>query len=197
MFEVPKGLEKYCKPTFLCESNSPEIKELAQALTKDKKTPEETVKTIFYWVRDNVAWRVEKIVGAKELLKRNPLHGVCVDKANLFIALCRAVNIPARYVLILRCELYSRKKYFPRKVGHTAAEVFLNNQWKIVDPTFGKHTEELIPLSEFDRPSWKRISGVIRMRGFSIFTTLLSLLALRFSPSSLKMKKVVESIEKQ
>ncbi|MFH8109094.1 MAG: transglutaminase-like domain-containing protein [Candidatus Aenigmatarchaeota archaeon] len=196
MFEPPKGYEKYCEPTFLCESNLPEIKELAQALAKDKKTPEEAARAFFYWVRDNVAWKVEEIVGAKETLKRNPMHGVCADKANLFIALCRAVGIPARYLLIFRCQLNAKVKDFPKKVGHVAAEVYLNNEWKVVDPTFGKDTEKLIPLSEFDRPSWKRIAGVLRVRELSVSLALFSMLILRFSRSSLKMKELIESLRK-
>ncbi|MCS7106431.1 MAG: transglutaminase domain-containing protein, partial [Candidatus Aenigmarchaeota archaeon] len=123
------------------------------------------------------------------------MHGVCADKANLFIALCRAVGIPARYVLIFYCNLKSKVKDFPRKVGHVAAEVYLNNEWKIVDPTFGKHTEKLIPLSEFDKPSWERISGIIKVRELSVFLALFSMLLLRFSHTSLKIKELVESID--
>ncbi|MEM7825982.1 MAG: transglutaminase-like domain-containing protein [Candidatus Aenigmatarchaeota archaeon] len=188
--------KKFLKPTFYCESNSEEIKDLAKKITKNSRSQEEAVKKIFYWVRDKVCWNIVKIVGAKKVLKRNPMHAICVDKTNLFIALCRAINIPARYLLILSCELKSKRRDFPKTTGHVAAEVYLDNEWKIVDPTFGKHTKRLVPISKFKKPSWEKIKGVLRLREFSRLMVFISLFALRFSPSALKMKKLIEEMNK-
>jgi len=196
MFRVPKGYEEFCKPTFLCESDSVEIKNLSRKIIKNSKTKKEAVKSIFLYVRDRVKWDIVEIVGAKELLKRRPLIGICVDKVNLFIALCRSIGIPARYLLIFHCELRRINDEFPKVIQHVAAEIYLNGKWRIVDPTFGHHTQKLIPISEFERPSWKKIKYFIRLKEFTRMMKYLSTFFLNLSPSALKMKNLIKSVEK-
>lgn len=191
MFKVPLGYEEFCKPTKYCESDYPKIKELAEEITKNCKSSEEAAKILFEWVRDNIAWNVEKTVGAKKVLEREPRHAVCVDKTNLFIALCRAVGIPARYI-ILDCELDMKIKDLPRQMKHTAAEVFVNNKWVVADPTFGKQTERVINISEFGKPSWINSKNIKRAKELSSFFILVGNIITRILPSMKKLKKAIE-----
>ncbi|MEQ1106036.1 transglutaminase family protein [Acinetobacter ursingii] len=54
--------------------------------------------------------------------------GVCQDHAHLMIGMCRALNLPARYV-----SGYLYDKNTPHLASHAWAEVFLNKQWYCFD----------------------------------------------------------------
>lgn len=55
----------------------------------------------------------------------------CCDHANLFIALCRAKGIPARYVSVGDCYFYD----YDLRMGHVWAQVCLNGTWYSADAT--------------------------------------------------------------
>jgi transglutaminase-like putative cysteine protease len=58
--------------------------------------------------------------------------GVCRDFAHLMIALCRAVNIPARFVSGID---YGADPALGPTDFHAYVEVFLGNRWYLFDPT--------------------------------------------------------------
>jgi transglutaminase-like putative cysteine protease len=58
--------------------------------------------------------------------------GVCRDFAHLMIALCRAVNIPARFVTGID---YGADPALGPTDFHAYVEVFLSNRWYLFDPT--------------------------------------------------------------
>ena len=58
--------------------------------------------------------------------------GVCRDFAHLMIALCRAVNIPARFVTGID---YGADPAMGPTDFHAYVEVFLDNRWYLFDPT--------------------------------------------------------------
>ncbi|MCW1296921.1 MAG: transglutaminase family protein [Candidatus Parvarchaeota archaeon] len=192
MFKIPDGYEKFCEPTPFCEANDPEIKKLAEEITKNKNTPEEASKAIFEWVRDKVRWDILPTVGAKKLLKRKPIAGICTDKVNLFIALCRAIGIPARYLFIY-CDLKTILKELPKRVGHAAAEVFINGEWIISDPTFGENEETLFHPNKFGEPSWESAREIIRLRSLSRFIVFIDnfIVTTRMLATSRKFKEAL------
>jgi transglutaminase-like putative cysteine protease len=58
--------------------------------------------------------------------------GVCRDFAHLMIALCRAVNIPARFVSGID---YGAAAHLGPPDFHAYVEAFLGNRWYLFDPT--------------------------------------------------------------
>lgn len=58
--------------------------------------------------------------------------GVCRDYAHLMIALCRALSIPARFATSLD---YGANPSLGLPDFHAFVEVFLGNQWYLVDPS--------------------------------------------------------------
>ena len=58
--------------------------------------------------------------------------GVCRDFAHLMIALCRAINIPARFVTGID---YGADPALGPTDFHAYVEVFLENRWYLFDPT--------------------------------------------------------------
>lgn len=97
----------------------------------------DTVRQIFEFVLQNMEYdkskaanKYSKSLGATLALRFK--KGVCVEYADLFVALCRAKGIPARYVGGLTTEGTDPTK------GHAWAEVYLKNYgWVPFDPTWG------------------------------------------------------------
>jgi transglutaminase-like putative cysteine protease len=86
------------------------------------------VQAICDWVKDNVDYIVGSsslTYGARDVLANRA--GVCRDFAHLMIALCRALNIPARFV-----TAYTRYNEPPPDF-HAVVEVYLGHQWYLFD----------------------------------------------------------------
>jgi transglutaminase-like putative cysteine protease len=98
------------------------------------------VQAICRWVKENVDYRVglsTTTYTARDVLANRA--GVCRDFAHLAIVLCRALNIPARFVT-------AYTKYAePPPDFHAVIEAFLGDRWYLFDPT------ELVPISDLVR----------------------------------------------
>lgn len=60
-------------------------------------------------------------------------HGYCMDMAQAFVVLCRRVGIPARV---------NAFHNFEWMMAHNGAEVYLEGQWRFMDPTYGVFVRE-------------------------------------------------------
>ena len=89
----------YLVPSPLIESNDPKIRELAKTIGVDKKKAWEHVEAIYDWVREKVQYKENcPLRGALAALHDG--NGACEDWTSLFIAICRAADIPARTVWV-------------------------------------------------------------------------------------------------
>jgi hypothetical protein len=156
---ISNNLEPFLHETEYCDFNHKEIKGLAYNLTKDAKNDREKAVVLFYWVRDNILYRVgywnKK---ASETLRER--KGVCTSKNNLLISMLRAIRIPAGYG-IMRVD---GRKYFgiivpdflKNKISknsiHVYSFVYLDNKWLKCDPSddamFSENTAHLNPQSK-------------------------------------------------
>lgn len=113
------------------ESDSPQIIELANSLTKGKTSELEKSKAIYDFVAKNISYDVDKFQNDdfnwddSALKTLNSQTGVCQDYAYLTIALLRASNIDARFV-----EGYTTDR-------HAWVEAKVDNRWLTMDPTWG------------------------------------------------------------
>lgn len=113
------------------ESDSPQIIELANSLTKGKTSELEKSKAIYDFVTKNISYDVDKFQNDdfnwddSALKTLNSQTGVCQDYAYLTIALLRASNIDARFV-----EGYTTDR-------HAWVEAKVDNRWLTMDPTWG------------------------------------------------------------
>jgi len=86
------------------------------------------------WVHDNVEFQYGSsgpLTTAKDVFDRR--RGVCRDFAHLFIAFCRATNLPARYVFGYLPDLFVEPS--PDPMDFCAwAEVYLGQRWWTFDP---------------------------------------------------------------
>ncbi len=167
---VVKSMEemsKYLHPTYFCDYEHQTIIDMAHELTKGCETDKDKALKVFYFVRDEIPFMLDYIVKASETLKKR--YGFCVTKANLHIALLRALGIPARY------HLAHLKKECLKGVIATGAynglpdiitfhpwvECYLNDKWISCDTLFdeklvkaiykkGIHSKEEIHTIEWD-----------------------------------------------
>lgn len=122
VFVIPKKISNDLR--FFVGKGSPyidhelgEVRKVAKQIADDKPENAWTqVERIYDWVRDNIQYRKGKIRHIKEALKDR--KGDCEEMTGLFVAICRASNIPARCVWIPEhCypEFYLED---PQGVGH-------------------------------------------------------------------------------
>jgi transglutaminase-like putative cysteine protease len=96
--KLPAAIRRYLAPSSLIESNDPKIKSLSKEIGADKEKAWEKVEAYYDWVRENVKYKAGPIKGALAGLKDGT--GDCEELTSLFIALCRAADIPARTVWV-------------------------------------------------------------------------------------------------
>lgn len=179
--------EKYLRPTRFCESDSSEIRALANELRAETESDIKFVQAAFNWVKNKKYLVFKPISGALQTFKTK--GGVCLDQLSLLTAIARAGGIPARYRLYGLAptqELYDAMvapnpiiKETYEALGfldamHGEAELMINGTWIHGDPTFSdKLSVGLgIPISELGgEPGWRvRVpkSGDIRFEGFPV-----------------------------
>lgn len=91
------------------------------------------VQAICDWVRNRVTYLANSSTGnttAVDTLVEEV--GVCRDFAHLMIALCRAVNIPARFATGID---YGADPFLRPPDFHAYVEVYLGDRWYLFDPT--------------------------------------------------------------
>ncbi|HPP52888.1 MAG TPA: transglutaminase-like domain-containing protein [Thermoguttaceae bacterium] len=109
--KISPSLRPYLQPSPLIESNDPEIKALAERIAKEHKEAWSLAEALYDWVRQHVQYEKDSpLKGARAAMKDGT--GDCDELTALFIALCRANNIPARTV---------------RVPGHVWAEFYLED----------------------------------------------------------------------
>jgi transglutaminase-like putative cysteine protease len=98
------------------------------------------VQAVCHWIRDNIAYRIgttSSTTTARDVLANRA--GVCRDFAHLAVGLCRALNVPARFV-----TGYTRYEDPPQDF-HAVFEAYLGGRWQLFDPT------ELAPIDSIVR----------------------------------------------
>jgi transglutaminase/protease-like cytokinesis protein 3 len=126
------------------EKDNPEIRRIAEGI--HGQTQIEIVKNIYNYVLDNMEYTTHngKDWGAVKALQWK--KGDCTEYSDLFVALCRAKNIPARFVAgyTVRFDDISPK--------HNWVEVFLQDHgWVPFDPSWGDFENFILRDRAFSR----------------------------------------------
>jgi hypothetical protein len=92
-------IRAYLAPSPKIESRDPKIRSTAKTIIAEKEKAWDKVESIYDWVRDHVKYKEgAPLTGAVAAMKDGA--GDCENMTSLFIALCRAVDIPARTVWV-------------------------------------------------------------------------------------------------
>jgi hypothetical protein len=137
--------ERYLRPTLFCDCRAPEIIAMAHALGAYQKSDREFAEAAFEFAKRKVILEIIPMDDAVATLKRGT--GTCLHKISLFIALCRAAGIPARYkffaLTILDEWMMPAKEHAPlmqewydamgRFLLHGEGEVCIDGEWVTAD----------------------------------------------------------------
>ena len=97
--KLAPNIRTYLAPSPKIESRDPKIRSLAKQIVADKEKAWDKVEAIYDWVREHVKYKEgAPLRGAIAALKDGT--GDCEDMTSLFIALCRAEDIPSRTVWV-------------------------------------------------------------------------------------------------
>lgn len=130
-YQVPNAdttLRAYLLPAPLVESNDLRIAAQARQIVAGDRDPRRVVARLTSWVSGAILGDTSRAVsggGAVGALKRR--RGDCNERAQLLVAMARALGVPARTVAGL---LYAKGRFY----YHAWAEVYLGD-WVAVDPT--------------------------------------------------------------
>ena len=137
---IPGANLAYVQTSRYCEVEA--IFDFACRQFANLPTGYQRVQTICRWVRENIAYREGSSTlssGARDILANRA--GVCRDFAHVSIALCRALNIPARFV-----TAYTKYQHPPQDF-HAVMEAFLGDRWYLFDPTGLAEVSDLVRIA--------------------------------------------------
>ena len=133
--ELPLDVIHYTLPSRYCESDR--LVDFAKDLFGDLPPGGLQVQAICDWVHANIEYRYgsgSSLLSACDVLKRR--YGVCRDFAHVVIALCRALDLPARYVAGHIPRLLENSYSDDSDIGrdfHAYAEVYVGGHWYTYD----------------------------------------------------------------
>jgi len=182
---VPDSLKAY-----LLESKNiditPEISNLANSIVDGRDDLYDVVFELSKWTKNNIDYDLSSLTSdvsqpASWVLKTR--IGVCDELTNLFIALCRSVGIPARFVSGFA---YTDSPEFSSEWGsHGWAEVYFPGYgWVPFDPTYGEFgyvdPTHVVLKESFDSEDsatyyeWKGNNFDVVTKGLDIDTSIIS-----------------------
>lgn len=154
-------IDKYLKPTFFIDCDSPVVQDLAHEITQGQKDNIEKAVSLFYYARDRVKYSLFTRKSCPEDFRASNIlavgKGFCVQKAVVLVALARAANIPAalgfarlrNHIIPEKTKEWLRGDLLP---FHGFAELYLDDKWVIATPAFDREMCEkngILPV-EFD-----------------------------------------------
>ncbi len=126
--QLPSHVLYYLLPSRYCESDL--IGPMARRTFGHLPQGFSRVEAICSWIKDNIAYEIgssQASTTARDVLYNRA--GVCRDFAHLGVALCRALNIPARFV-------FGHVEFpDPPPDFHALFEAFIGGDWMLFDPT--------------------------------------------------------------
>ena len=128
---LPAETLQYIYPSRYCQSDK--LSSIAQHQFAGMPKGYQRVMAICEWVRARTRFQsgaTNSLISAYETYQEQV--GICRDFAHLMIAICRALNIPARFVTGID---YGADPGLGPTDFHAYVEVFLGDRWYLFDPT--------------------------------------------------------------
>jgi transglutaminase-like putative cysteine protease len=130
--QLPSNVIRYLLPSRYCESDV--LSEFAWNRFDSAQHGWQTVQSVCDFVHDHVSFGYEHSRPTRTAAETlNEGVGVCRDYAHLAIALCRSLNIPARYCTGYVSDIGQPPPYAPMDFA-AWMEVYLGGKWWVFDP---------------------------------------------------------------
>ncbi len=159
---LPDAILKFLLPSRYCQAD--QLGHLAHSLIGGLPPGYQQVDAITRWIHENVTYQYGTSNASTSALETANSHvGVCRDMAHLGIALCRAINIPARFVCGFLHELD------PMDL-HAWFEAYVGTRWYTFDATqsspkgnriaiaYGRDAADVALLTQFGQLNLSDIS---------------------------------------
>ena len=159
--QIPRSHEKYLRPTRFCNYNTPEVMGMADALGATRLPPADYAQAAFEFVKEKILLEIMPLDDVDVTLRRGT--GTCIHLISVFIALCRAAGVPARYKMFAQNMIQTMRevlidvdplvKRWYDALGYFMiegeGEVFLNGRWVVahVGPTAERQAAAGIPIT--------------------------------------------------
>jgi hypothetical protein len=164
---VTRSRERYLRPTRYCNPRAPEVVAMAHALGAFQTPDIEYAGAAFELAKEKMTLEIAPIDSVEASLRRGT--GTCFDLISVFIALCRAAGIPARYKIYstgmiqtwentvinvdpLLKKWYNALGYF---LMEGEGEAFADGEWRVahVGPRAERQAAAGIPITRFGEDS--------------------------------------------
>lgn len=167
--EITSETEMYLEPSAKIESDDPHLIAKAKELTEGITTDYKKAQAIFEYVNVNMSYDTSSMYANKGSISAlKNMRGVCEEFTTLFVAMCRALDIPARAVEGYKIEdiyesgdLSGDALYLGKElVNHVWAEIYLAEfGWVPVEPTViytvnGERKPYLNSFCKIDAPEY-------------------------------------------
>ncbi len=116
------------------------LKSISTFIDSSFTTEEDKCRAIFYWITKHISYAPELMFTYKTTNKRTQLvkdifenkSGVCIGYATLFDTLCKLTHLRSFII-----EGSTKQSFLPSVIGHAWNGVKINNEWKLIDATWG------------------------------------------------------------
>lgn len=159
--------EKYLRPTLYCNPCAPEVVAFAYHLGAFQKSDYEYAKAVFEFVKEKLDLEICQMDSVEETIRRGT--GTCFHLISVFIALCRAAGIKARYKTFAMSMIQTWydamvgadplvKKWYDQMgffMMEGEGEAFIDGKWvpAHVGPTAERQAAGGIPITKFGESS--------------------------------------------
>ncbi len=206
--------EKYLRPTRYCNSRAPEVIALAHTFGAFQRPDYEFAQAAFEFTKEKMVLEICPVDGVVETLRRGT--GTCFQLISVFIALCRAAGIRARYKIFsttmiqawreamvdvdpLVKKWYDALGYF---LLEGEGEAYVDGRWITahVGPTAERQAAAGIPITRFGEDAlgiwfFARPGTIMRLESMPLGMGRGSRLLHWISPGS--MERVNVSVQQQ
>ena len=146
----------------LADYDHPLVRETAEGLTGNTSTVREKLNRLFHYVRDDIKFAFPQegdLVKASTTIRLG--KGQCNTKSTLFLALCKAAEIPARiHFSLIKKEIQRGLftclgyKLMPPLLSHSWIEVEVDGKWRRIDSYINDEKYYQVAKSELQKRGW-------------------------------------------
>jgi len=130
---LPESAKAYLNPSPYIESDSQTVRDVADKIARQSRNRLGHIRLAYEYPAQHLRFKPQPAAGALSALRTGV--GDCTEFAAVFVALCRALGIPARQTGVFN---FSKTHQTFTKPNHNAAEVYLGEAgWVPVDPNLG------------------------------------------------------------
>ncbi|MCD6115755.1 transglutaminase domain-containing protein [bacterium] len=133
-------ISRFLKTTDAIDSNSDVIRAYTKSIIDSAESEEQRIRQLFYFIRDEIRY-VFRLTDKPEDMKASVIfqkgQGFCTQKAILFCAIARSINIPAGIAFFEIIDHFMNNSILKdnRILYHGIASLYLNSQWILFDAT--------------------------------------------------------------